>query len=72
VKHSIDRIRVSHAGNLPRPPEAERLLSARDIEAYTRALPEATDWIVDRQIELGVDCVNDGEYVKGGSFGGDI
>jgi 5-methyltetrahydropteroyltriglutamate--homocysteine methyltransferase len=28
-------------------------------------LPEATDWIVDRQIELGVDIVNDGEHVKG-------
>ena len=35
-------------------------------------LPEATSWIVDRQIELGVDIVNDGEYVKDGSFGGYI
>ena len=72
MRHSIDRIRVSHAGNLPRPPEAEKLLTARNIEAYNKALPEATNWIVDRQIELGVDVVNDGEYVKGGSFGGYI
>jgi hypothetical protein len=26
VRHSTDRILVSHAGNLPRPPEAEKLL----------------------------------------------
>jgi 5-methyltetrahydropteroyltriglutamate--homocysteine methyltransferase len=72
VKHSTERIRVSHAGNLPRPPEVERLLSEGNITDYNKALPEATDWIVDRQIELGVDIVNDGEYVKGGSFGGYI
>jgi 5-methyltetrahydropteroyltriglutamate--homocysteine methyltransferase len=29
-------------------------------------------WIVDRQIDLGVDVVNDGEYVKAGSYGGYI
>jgi 5-methyltetrahydropteroyltriglutamate--homocysteine methyltransferase len=28
--------------------------------------------IVDRQIELGIDVVNDGEYIKAGSYGGYI
>jgi 5-methyltetrahydropteroyltriglutamate--homocysteine methyltransferase len=37
---------------------------------YHKRLPEAVKWIVDRQIELGVDVVNDGEYPKAGSFAG--
>ena len=76
MRHSNERILVSHAGNLPRPPEIDELVNGgRNItEAtgaeYQRRLPDAVKWIVDRQIELGVDIVNDGEYPKAGSFAG--
>ena len=35
-------------------------------------LPGAVAWIIDKQIECGVDIINDGEYVKaaeGGNYG---
>src|SRR5215813_13698446 len=72
VKHSTDRILVSHAGNLPRPEDLDQILaqgqSGRD--ALKQRLPSAVDEVVDRQIECGVDIVNDGEYVKAGSYTG--
>jgi 5-methyltetrahydropteroyltriglutamate--homocysteine methyltransferase len=64
VRHSTDRILVSHAGNLPRPADVDALVAAKDLDAFHRRLPSAVQEIVDRQIELGVDVVNDGEYVK--------
>jgi 5-methyltetrahydropteroyltriglutamate--homocysteine methyltransferase len=76
VRHSTDRILVSHAGNLPRPDDLNELIDggmARDrsqTAEYHARLPKAVQWIVDRQIECGVDVVNDGEYVKAGSYGG--
>jgi 5-methyltetrahydropteroyltriglutamate--homocysteine methyltransferase len=42
----------------------DALLAAKDIAGFTRRLPSAVQEIVDRQVELGVDIVNDGEYVK--------
>jgi 5-methyltetrahydropteroyltriglutamate--homocysteine methyltransferase len=72
VKHNTDRILVSHAGNLPRPDDLDQILaqgqSGRD--ALKQRLPSAVDEVVDRQIECGVDTVNDGEYVKAGSYTG--
>jgi 5-methyltetrahydropteroyltriglutamate--homocysteine methyltransferase len=74
MRHSTDRILVSHAGNLPRPvglnklvDDGKNLAGARSPE-YKSRLPKAVEWIVDRQIELGVDIVNDGEYAKAGSY----
>ena len=78
MRHSTDRILVSHGGNLPRPPELDELIdggkdtSGANREEYHRRLPDGVRWVVDRQIELGIDIVNDGEYVKAGSFGGYI
>jgi 5-methyltetrahydropteroyltriglutamate--homocysteine methyltransferase len=78
MRHSTDRILVSHAGNLPRPPELNELIDGgrntggANQEEYHKRLPKAVDWIVNRQIESGVDVVNDGEYVKAGSYGGYI
>jgi 5-methyltetrahydropteroyltriglutamate--homocysteine methyltransferase len=68
MRHSTDRILVSHAGNLPRPDDLNALLIARDREAVTRRLPSAVREIVRRQIDLGIDVVNDGEYGKAGSY----
>ncbi len=74
MRRSVDRILVSHAGNLPRPNYLDELIGqdrsrARDTE-YTTRLPRAVQEIVDRQIALGVDIVNDGEFAKAGSYGG--
>jgi 5-methyltetrahydropteroyltriglutamate--homocysteine methyltransferase len=78
LKHSTDRILVSHGGNLPRPDELNELIDGgrntlgANQEEYHRRLPKAVQWIVDRQIDLGIDVVNDGEYMKAGSYGGYI
>src|SRR5262245_25353811 len=72
MRHSTDRILVSHAGNLPRPDDLNAMLAKRDSEAFKRRLPSAVSEIVQRQIDLGVDVVNDGEYVKAGSYTGYI
>src|SRR5262249_10631006 len=76
MRHNTDRILVSHAGNLPRPDYLDELIEggkAREgsnRREYHERLPRAVNYIVDRQIELGVDIVNDGEYAKAGSYGG--
>jgi 5-methyltetrahydropteroyltriglutamate--homocysteine methyltransferase len=76
LRHNTDRILVSHAGNLPRPDSLNQLIDGglsregAHRKEYGERLPKAVEWIVDRQIEHGVDIVNDGEYVKAGSYGG--
>jgi len=78
MRHSTERILVSHGGNLPRPAELDELIdggrdtSGANLDEYKRGLPDGVRWVVDRQIECGIDIVNDGEYVKAGSFGGYI
>ena len=70
MRHNTDRILVSHAGNLPRPEDMNAMLAAGQgkSQAFKDRLPSAVAEIVDRQIECGVDIVNDGEYVKAGSY----
>src|SRR5207245_11569111 len=70
MRRSTDRILVSHAGTLPRPPEIAALLQqAPGGEAeLAQKLPAAVNDIVRRQIEVGVDIVNDGEIPKRGTF----
>jgi 5-methyltetrahydropteroyltriglutamate--homocysteine methyltransferase len=76
MRHSTDRILVSHAGNLPRPEYLDELIAGGRMregsnrKEYHERLPKAVNFIVDRQIEMGVDVVNDGEYAKAGSYGG--
>src|SRR3979411_1827730 len=76
MRHSTDRILVSHAGNLPRPRYLDELIeSGQNREGantgeYHQRLPRGVKEIVDRQIDLGVDVLNDGEYAKAGSYGG--
>ena len=71
MKRSTDHILSSHGGNLPRPAKLDALLAKADehkaeIEVE---LPKAVQWIVDKQIECGVDIINDGEYVKAANGG---
>ena len=70
MKRSQDRILVTHVGSLPRPAELLDLLLARDNgEPYDAQRLDAlqargVSEIVRRQVELGIDVVNDGELGK--------
>jgi 5-methyltetrahydropteroyltriglutamate--homocysteine methyltransferase len=70
MKFSNDRILTSHVGSLPRPLDLFAGLQARDngqsydAPALTRRIQRAIDEIVAKQVELGVDVVDDGEHSK--------
>jgi len=76
LRQSTDRILVSYAGILPRPEYLNELIDGGiSLEAatgteYHQRLPQAIQDVVDRQVLLGVDIVNDGEFAKAGSYGG--
>lgn len=74
MRTSTERILVSHAGNLPRPQDLNGLLAdpAANRQAIDDRLPSAVAEVVNRQLECAVDVVNDGEYVKAGSYTGYI
>src|SRR6185437_5484648 len=77
MKFSTDGIRTTHGGNLPRPADFDALLQAGPVVSAAAAerLPEAVQYVVDRQVDTGLSVVNDGEYVKaagGGSYAGYI
>jgi 5-methyltetrahydropteroyltriglutamate--homocysteine methyltransferase len=77
MRHSTDRIRTTHGGNLPRPKDFDELLQQGPVVTAEVAeqLPGAVQYVVDRQLDCGIDVVNDGEYVKaagGGSYVGYI
>ena len=72
MKRSTDKILVSHAGVLPRPPallDAMRGGPSRDAE-FVGMLPGAVKDIVKQQVDAGFDVVNDGEFSKRGGFSG--
>jgi 5-methyltetrahydropteroyltriglutamate--homocysteine methyltransferase len=69
VKRSEDRILTTHVGSLIRPPELlEAAAAAKEKPDAQRkhldAVRAATIDVVRRQVEAGVDIVNDGEYGK--------
>ena len=77
MRHSTERIRATHGGNLPRPAAFDALLGQGEVVTAEVAeqLPVAVQWVVDAQLDCGVDVINDGEYVKaagGGSYSGYI
>jgi 5-methyltetrahydropteroyltriglutamate--homocysteine methyltransferase len=70
VRRSESRILTTHAGSLPRPADLTRLYALRvrgqpvdeaDLDAAGR---DAVRRIVPRQIEAGIDVVNDGEQTR--------
>jgi 5-methyltetrahydropteroyltriglutamate--homocysteine methyltransferase len=70
VRRSETRILTTHAGSLPRPADLTRLYALRvrgqpvdeaDLDAAGR---DAVRRIVPRQIEAGIDVVNDGEQTR--------
>ncbi|MEK9683474.1 MAG: cobalamin-independent methionine synthase II family protein [Rhodospirillaceae bacterium] len=69
---STDRIRTTHVGSLPRPQALIDLMVAQnegqevDSATYNLALTDAVEKVVQKQIELGVDVIDDGEFSKRG------
>jgi 5-methyltetrahydropteroyltriglutamate--homocysteine methyltransferase len=66
MQYSESRILTTHAGSLPRPPDLLDMLlaDAPDRAAREARLPGAVKEIVAKQVELGIDIVDDGEYSK--------
>ena len=67
MQRSVDRILTTHTGSLPRTKEVVDLLLAEQREpgkhkaALAAAVDRAVKLVVAKQIECGVDIVNDGE-----------
>lgn len=70
MNRSTDRILTTHAGSLPRPAELLEAIAAReqgkpvDEEAQGARVRDAVKEVVRKQIELGIDVIDDGEYSK--------
>ena len=70
MKRSTDRILITHVGSLARPKDLMDMLLARnegkpfDNGALARRTREAVAEVVEKQIECGVDIINDGELGK--------
>ena len=70
MKRSTQRIRTTHTGSMPRPRAIFEFMQARaagtpvDEQAYEAALKHHVAEIVRKQVEAGIDVVNDGECSK--------
>src|SRR5688572_1538403 len=70
MKRSTDRILVTHVGSLARPKDLMEMLVARnegkvfDADVLAKRAREAVAAVVQKQIDCGVDIVNDGELGK--------
>lgn len=61
------KIRTTHVGSLPRTPELLAATKRRDDgsisdEEFKEILSDGVDRVVKRQVDLGIDIVNEGEY----------
>ena len=74
MQHNTDRILTTHAGSLPRPRSLTTLHTTRyagatiDQAALEQAVEEATRTIIAKQIEVGIDIVNNGELGRESFF----
>ena len=70
MKRGADRILTTHAGSLPRPDDVREMVAAKtggqpyDAGALAGRLRGAVADVVRKQVECGVDVVNDGELSK--------
>ncbi len=68
--HSTDRFVTTHTGSLPRPDDLIRMMYAKeegvpvDRAALDNRIREAVAEVVAKQVEAGIDLVNDGELSK--------
>ncbi|HXP94444.1 MAG TPA: epoxyalkane--coenzyme M transferase, partial [Candidatus Binatia bacterium] len=63
MKRSSGRILTTHVGSLPLPDGVEA-----DVANDEAKLRIAVKHVVDKQREIGLDIVNEGEYTKGGDW----
>ena len=70
MKRSTDRILTTHTGSLPRPEDLVELMLAKeaggDAAELERRVPGAVADVVQRQLEAGIDVIDDGEASKPG------
>ncbi|MEQ8699576.1 MAG: cobalamin-independent methionine synthase II family protein [Bauldia litoralis] len=87
MKRSTDRFLTTHTGSLPRPDDLIRMMFAKeegvpiDRDKLAARIKSAVAEVVAKQVEAGIDLVNDGEmskpsyatYIKDrlGGFGGE-
>ncbi|MGH8641933.1 MAG: hypothetical protein ACRET6_09475, partial [Burkholderiales bacterium] len=70
MTRSADRILTTHAGSLPRSEELRRLIQSRaegrtyNLTELAQRLREEVAATVHKQVECGIDSVNDGELSK--------
>jgi 5-methyltetrahydropteroyltriglutamate--homocysteine methyltransferase len=70
MKTSTDRILTTHTGSLPRPSDLVEALNAKELgrdyndDALSRRVKRAVTEIVRRQVDVGLDVINDGEHSK--------
>ena len=70
MKHSTDGFLTTHTGSLPRPEELIRTMFAKeegvpvDPVALEAQIAQAVAGVVRRQMDAGIDVVNDGEMSK--------
>lgn len=70
MKRSAERILVTHAGSLPQPVDLREMVIAKssgqpyDQDAFAGRLRGAVAEVVRKQIDSGIDIINDGEFGK--------
>ena len=70
MQRSSERILTTHVGSLPRPADLLEAVNAReqgepvDEAAHSARLRGAVSEIVRKQVELGIDVIDDGEFGK--------
>jgi 5-methyltetrahydropteroyltriglutamate--homocysteine methyltransferase len=74
MQRSVDRILTTHVGSLPRPHDLLDLMKAKltglqyDRDVYASCIRRAVNESVRKQVESGIDIVNDGEQSKPGFY----
>ena len=72
MKRSTERILTTHTGSLPRPDDLVSMVYTRergeslDNAAFISRVREVTSDVIRKQLECGVDVINDGEVSKVG------
>src|SRR5262249_53118297 len=70
MKRSSERILTTHAGALPQPADLKQMHTAHisgqpvDQKAFAQRVHEVVAQIVKRQLDCGLDIINDGEVGK--------
>jgi 5-methyltetrahydropteroyltriglutamate--homocysteine methyltransferase len=70
MMRSNERILTTHVGSLPRPPDLLGIVTSReqgvpiDEEAHAARLRSAVKDVVERQVAIGIDVIDDGEFGK--------